>query len=62
MKKAFSIAEAAETLSISEQMLRRMIKVGSVPSVRLGGRIVLADEDLEALIRTNRRKGEDESV
>ena len=60
MKKAFSVEEAAKTLSISEQMLRRMIKVGSVSSVRLGGRILLTDEDLETLLQANRRKGANE--
>ena len=49
-----SLDEAAEVLSISARSLRRLAARGDVPTVHLGGRVLFAIADLEALVTTNR--------
>ena len=46
-QKYYSVTEAAKLMSISESALRRLIKAGEVPSVRLGGKILIPASFLE---------------
>ena len=46
-QKYYSVPEAAKLMSISESALRRLVKSGEVPSVRLGGKILIPASFLE---------------
>ncbi len=43
-----SIAETARLLAIGETLARTLIRSGEIPSIRLGGRIVVPVEQLRA--------------
>lgn len=45
----FSVAEAARALQVGEETLRRCIKAGEFPCVRLGGRYLVPAQALEDL-------------
>lgn len=45
-----SIAESAELISLSERMLWGLADCGDVPSVRVGGRVLIRATDLEAWV------------
>jgi excisionase family DNA binding protein len=49
LKTHLSVAEAAESLGISDTHARSLIAKGDIPSVRLGDRIVVPRQALEAL-------------
>jgi excisionase family DNA binding protein len=49
-----SLDEVAEVLSISARSVRRLAATGELPTIRLGGRVVFAISDLEALVAANR--------
>ncbi len=46
--------EAADYLHISEKSVRRLIKGGNLPVIRLGRSVRVLPADLEALVRANR--------
>lgn len=52
--RLISIAEGATRLGISRFTLRSWIRLGVIPHVRLGRRILLAPIDIENFIATNR--------
>jgi excisionase family DNA binding protein len=45
---ALTIAETAEELRVSPSMVRKLIAVDGLPHVRLGSRVIVPREDLEA--------------
>lgn len=47
---AFSVAEAAEWLGVSESHLYRQIESGEVPAVRIGSKLVIGRTMLERLV------------
>ncbi|MFC5556796.1 helix-turn-helix domain-containing protein [Methylobacterium iners] len=47
---AFSIEASAEYLGVSRSSIWRLIKAGTLPCVRLGGRTLLRRVDLDALL------------
>lgn len=49
----FNVAEAAEHLRISEVELRRRLKSGELAHVRIGRRIVIRSQDVEAFCQAN---------
>jgi excisionase family DNA binding protein len=53
-KRLYSIREAAEYLSLSTWTVRELIWKGTLPHVRLGRRILVDLQDLDALIRCNK--------
>jgi excisionase family DNA binding protein len=48
---AYSIAEAAEILSLSTRSLRYLMQTGKLGYVKLGRRILIRAEDLQRLLR-----------
>ena len=49
-----SIEKAGQILGLSKHTLRKWIREGRVPVVRLGRRVLIAEEDIKSLIRSNR--------
>ncbi|MEM9656379.1 MAG: helix-turn-helix domain-containing protein [Actinomycetota bacterium] len=47
---AYSVAEAAEILGISRASAYECIRIGDLPSIRMGGRILVPRRLLEALL------------
>lgn len=47
----WEITEAARHLHISDRHLRRLIGIGRVKSIRLGRRIMIADDELRRVAR-----------
>ncbi|WP_133768512.1 helix-turn-helix domain-containing protein [Enterovirga rhinocerotis] len=47
---ALSVNEAADYLRISRASVWRLLKIGALPRVRLGGRTVIRRVDLDALL------------
>jgi excisionase family DNA binding protein len=45
---ALTISETAEELRVSPSMVRKLIAVDGLPHVRLGSRVIVPREDLEA--------------
>jgi len=56
-KRLYSIKEAAEYLALSTWTVRELIWKGELPHVRLGRRILLDLQDLEALIVHHKIRG-----
>jgi excisionase family DNA binding protein len=48
---AYSLAEAAKTVSLSVRSLRYLMRTGKLGYVRLGRRVLIRHEDLERLLR-----------
>ncbi len=46
-----SVSAAAKRLGLCERTVRAAIKVGNIPAVRLGRRVLISDETLNALER-----------
>ena len=53
LKLALTIPEAAEALRVSVPQIYKMLKGGSLPSVRIGGRRVIRIKDLETWLDAN---------
>jgi excisionase family DNA binding protein len=58
MKASFGpllrLRQAAETLEVSEVTVRRLIRRGELPAVRIGGQLRVPQADLLAYITTQR--------
>lgn len=54
-KLGYSVKEAAISCAVSQVFLRRRIKKGTLPAVRLGRRIVILAEALNAMMEQGRR-------
>lgn len=50
-RMAYTVAEAAEVLSLSVRSLRYLIQTGKLGFVKLGRRILIREEDLQRLLR-----------
>jgi excisionase family DNA binding protein len=50
-RMAYTVAEAAEVLSLSVRSLRYLLQTAKLGYVRLGRRILIRDEDLQRLLR-----------
>jgi excisionase family DNA binding protein len=50
-RMAYTVAEAAEVLSLSVRSLRYLLQTGKLGYVRLGRRILIRDKDLQRLLR-----------
>jgi excisionase family DNA binding protein len=46
-----TVAETARRLKLSESAVRTAIRVGTIPAIRLGRRVRIAQETLDALER-----------
>jgi excisionase family DNA binding protein len=57
MKRLYSIKQEAEYLSVSTWTVHTMVMNGTLACVRLGKRILIAVEDLEALVLNNKEGG-----
>jgi excisionase family DNA binding protein len=56
--RLFSLATARRTYfgdEISDSMLRKEIRIGRLPAVRIGRRVMLTEADLEAYIASQRQ-------
>ena len=58
-KLVYRVPDLARLLGSTEAAVRRMIQTGAIPSRRLGRRVVVLPEDLEAHLKSLRRAGED---
>ncbi len=50
----FRVAEAAQRLAVSQSYLRRLIRDGKIPAIRLGRAVRLHEEDLNSLVLRSR--------
>ena len=53
LQKAVSVAEAAKLLGIGRNLAYNAIQRGEIPSVRVGGRILVPLEALDQMLDTN---------
>ena len=53
LQKAVSVAEAAKLLGIGSNLAYNAIQRGEIPSVRVGGRILVTLEALDQMLDTN---------
>lgn len=49
-RKAWTVAEASESVGVSQSALYRSIRQGSIRAVRIGGRVVIPSDELERLL------------
>ena len=56
----YRVPDVARLLGCSEAAARRMIERGDIPSRRLGRRVVVIPQELEAYLKALRQAGEDE--
>ncbi len=54
----YRVPDVARVLGTTEAAVRRMIQTGAIPSRRLGRRVVVMPEELEAHLRSLRRATE----
>ena len=59
-KLVYRVPDLARLLSTTEAAVRRMIQTGAIPSRRLGRRVVVIPQELEAHLKTLRQAGENE--
>lgn len=61
MKKAMTVPEFSEQMSISTVSVYRLIKSGEIPSLRLGGRVLIpisaVEKMLDGALRNINQKG-----
>lgn len=50
MKNYLTVNQVCERLPVSKTLIYRLINNGTIPSGRLGGKILIAEEDLEKVI------------
>jgi excisionase family DNA binding protein len=55
-KLAYTVAETCRIMSIGRTHLYDLIRSGDLPVVKLGGRTLIARDDLEALISRRRQR------
>jgi excisionase family DNA binding protein len=55
-KRLTTAKEAATLLSISPRLLWSITKLGQIPTVRIGGRVLYDLEDLEAFIQARKSR------
>jgi len=55
-KLAYSIAEVARMLSLSEISIRRKIKAGELPSIRIGKRVLIRWVDIQRLLQLDQEE------
>ena len=48
---AMNVSAAADALGVSTTAIRRWVKSGELPSVRLGGRVLITHEALRKLLK-----------
>ena len=53
---AYTIPEAAKALGIHVQTLRRYVKHGILPSVRIGGRVLIPAEALRRMLKVQEER------
>lgn len=51
---ALSVREVATTLGLGIETARRMTRAGTIPAVRLGGRVVVLRRDLDRMLEQHR--------
>ena len=56
MKALKSVEEAAGLLGISKWTIRAYIKVGTLKPVRIGRRVLLAEDELERFVGVNKEQ------
>ena len=59
MKKTeplYTVAQAADILNVSQKTVRRLIKKGYLPVIRIGGLLRIEPLDIQDLIRDNRSR------
>jgi excisionase family DNA binding protein len=54
---AISVNDAALALSLSPWTIRKWIKKGIIPSIRLGRRVLVSPGDLEKFVSVSRSQG-----
>jgi excisionase family DNA binding protein len=52
---AFGIKEAAQSLGLGKSKLRMLIREGTLPTVRVGDRVLIRRESLEKLLQDGAR-------
>jgi excisionase family DNA binding protein len=58
-ERLYTIAEIAEYLSMTQDTIRRWIKEGQMPAIKLDRELRVKESDLEAFLEARRIKGED---
>jgi len=50
---AYSVAETAKLIGVSDFKIRTMLRLGELQCVRLGGRTLIRRADIDALLESN---------
>ncbi len=53
LKKAYSVAEAAEELGVSQWLVREAIRRGEIRSIRIGKRIIIPAAEIDRFLGTS---------
>lgn len=59
MKKYLSIKQICERLPVSKTLVYRLVKEGTIPSTLLGGKILVPEDALDALLEDRQPSGGD---
>ncbi len=55
MSDLLTLREGAKKLKLCESNLRKIIRAGQLPTIRLGRRVLLTEQDLQEFVDKNRR-------
>ena len=50
-KRVLTVPEAAVVLNGTERWVREQVRAGNIPHIRIGGRILILADSLEAMLR-----------
>ncbi len=56
MNRFLTVKEAAREVRVSESMIRRRVDLGEITVVRLGSRVLIEPQDLEAWVQRNKKQ------
>ncbi len=57
-KTFLTVADIAEWLRVSPQMVYKQIKIGDLPAVKIGRRLVVSNEDVQRFIEKKQTSAE----
>jgi excisionase family DNA binding protein len=56
MKRYLSVKEICERLPVCKSLVYRLVRDGELPATRLGGKILVPEEDLAALLEAGEKR------
>ena len=56
--KLLNVGEGAKELRLAESNVRKLIRLGKLPVVRLGRRVLIAEADIQAFIEASKNSNQ----